>query len=77
MNKVKKKIKSIVSDILGCKRVSFRKDIRSIGLESLSFTELIIKTEDEFGIELLSDEITRFHNLKMYAAYVESKVNDD
>lgn len=77
MKAIKKKVKEIVCDLLDCKRISFRKDLRNIGLDSLSFTELIIRTEDELGVELFNDEITRFRNLKMFVIYVESKINDD
>jgi acyl carrier protein len=76
MNRVKKKIKAIACEILGCKRISFRKRFRRIGFESLSFTELVVKTEEAFGIELLIDEIARFRTLKMFAVYAESKIDD-
>lgn len=76
MKVYRKTIGRIACEILGRKRVSFRKDLRAIGLESLSFAELVARAEDEFGIELFGDEIARFHNLKMFVAYVESKIYD-
>lgn len=77
MKSVKKIIKRLACEILGTERVSFRKDLRQVGLESISFAELVARTEDEYGIELFGDEIARFQNLKSFAVYVESKTNDD
>lgn len=73
-SEVKKTVRKLVCGILGCKKVSFRKALRKIGLESLSFAELIVQTEDKFGIELAGDRISYFRNLNEFAIYVESKL---
>lgn len=77
MSSAKRTIKRLVCEILGVRRVSFRKDLRSIGLESMSFAELVVRTEEEYGIELFGDELARFQNLRSFVIYVESKTNDD
>lgn len=76
MNGVKKTLKRLVCEVLGVRRVSFRRELRNIGLESLSFAELVARTEDEYGIELFGDEIMRFRNLNAFAAYTESKIDE-
>lgn len=74
MREIKKEIKNIVCAILGCKRVSFRKAFKKIDLNSLNFAELIVQTEDKFGVELTGDQITCFHNLREFSIYIGSKV---
>ncbi len=71
---IKKTIKKAVRGVMGKKHISFRKPLKQIGLESLSFAELIIAVEDIYGIELFNDEISRFLNLNALVAYVKIKV---
>lgn len=74
MNKVKSKLRQFACEILGVRRVSMRKSLRKIGLESLSFAELLARTEDEFETELSIGEIEKFKNLHALVIYVQEKV---
>ena len=74
MNKVGKIVRQIVREITGVSRVSVWKDLRIIGLESLSFAELIAQLEDLFQIKLPAAEIIRFRNLRSLIKYVKEMI---
>lgn len=73
---IKKTIKGFACEIMGKKRLSMRKPLRQIGLESLSFAELTIAIEDFYGVELGVDDITHFYSLNALSAYVKIKVEE-
>ena len=74
IKKVKDSIRDLTFEIVGRKHISFRKPLRKIGLESLSFVELVVKIENLYEIEFASDEVCRFKNLHAVVVYVKNKV---
>ncbi len=78
---MKKNLKSVIEDfvaeITDREKVSFRKLLKEVGLDSLKFTELIIQIEDNFGIELDYEFVARLKNLNQLVAYLERKINDN
>lgn len=74
MNEVKSTIRQFVREILGVRHVSFRKNLRKIGMESLGFAELLAKTEDAFQTEIPVGELDKFKNLRAFIAYVQERV---
>ncbi len=75
MKSIKRMIKDLVLKVTGEKRVSFRKPLYEIGLESLSFTALIIEIENLCGIEIADVAIANFHNLNAIVTYVKGRMN--
>ena len=74
MSEIGKIVRQIVREITGGRRVSVWKDLRIIGLESLSFAELIAQLEDLFHIKLPAAEIIRFRNLRSLIKYVKGMI---
>lgn len=63
MSSLAKEIKRFACEILEVKNVSMWRRLRDIGLESLSFAELMAMTEDAFQVKFPVEDITRFRNL--------------
>ncbi len=78
---MKKNLKSVIEDfvaeITDREKVSFRKPMKEVGLDSLKYTELIIQIEDNFGIELDYEFAARLKNLNQLVAYLKRKINDN
>lgn len=47
---------------------------RDLGLDSLDITDLILRIESMFGIEIPDPELVSFHTIKDLKAYLNQKV---
>ena len=75
-NNLKSAIEQLVEEIIETEKVSFRKPLREIGLDSLTYTELLVQIEDNWGLELDYEFAARLKNLNQLIAYLEGKLND-
>lgn len=69
------KVKKILADHLEMDEAEINADttLDELGVDSLDAVEIVMELEDEFGIEIQSDEIGNF--VKDFVDYIETKLD--
>lgn len=69
------KVKKILADHLEMDEAEINADttLDELGVDSLDAVEIVMELEDEFGIEIQSDEIG--NSVKDFVDYIESKLD--
>lgn len=74
MSEIQDKIKRIIVDELGVDEAEVTENARFIedlGADSLDLVELVMKFEEEFGIEIPDEESEKIQSVRDAYAYVE------
>ena len=69
------KVKKILADHLEMDEAEINADttLDELGVDSIDAVEIVMELEDEFGIEIQSDEIG--NSVKDFVDYIESKLD--
>lgn len=76
MNEIQEKIKQIIVDELGVDEEQVTENARFIedlGADSLDIVELIMRFEEEFGIEIPDEDAEKIQSVRDAFAYVEQR----
>lgn len=71
------KIRQMIADQLSIDSDSIQMDsdiLKDIGLDSLDIVELIMATEDEWGIIVEDDDVQSFKTVRDVVSYIENKI---
>ena len=74
MSEVQDKIKQIIVDELGVDEAEVTENARFIddlGADSLDLVELVMRFEEEFGIEIPDEDAEKIQSVRDASAYVE------
>lgn len=76
MSEIQDKIKQIIVDELGVDEAEVTENARFIedlGADSLDLVELVMKFEEEFGIEIPDEDSEKIQSVRDAYAYVEER----
>ena len=74
-NKVKERMKEIVAEALNVEIETLKEDTsfkEDLGADSLDLFELVMAFEEEFGVEIPSEDLEKITTIKDAAAYMEA-----
>jgi acyl carrier protein len=77
---IQEKIKQIIADELGVDEAQVTENARFIedlGADSLDIVELIMRFEEEFGIEIPDEDAEKMQSVRDALAYVEQKMKEE
>jgi acyl carrier protein len=77
---IQEKIKQIIADELGVDEAQVTENARFIedlGADSLDIVELIMRFEEEFGIEIPDEDAEKMQSVRDALAYVEQKMKGE
>ncbi len=68
------KIEQIFTSLLKIDKIDPSMELKSLGLDSLDLVEVMMKIEEEFGIEFSNDEMLGFSTVADVIADIEKKL---
>lgn len=75
MDKDLKKIEQVFKEMLNITSVEPNMELKSLGLDSLDLVEVMMRLEEEFGIEFTNDEMLGFETIADVTADITKKLN--
>lgn len=74
MNETATKINSIIAEKLhiDSTEINSQSTLQDLGADSLDMVDIIMKIEEEFGIEINDEEIEKLHNVQDLINYVHA-----
>lgn len=75
MNKNLAKIEQVFKEMLNLTSIEPEMELKTLGLDSLDLVELMMKLEEEFGIEFTDDEMLGFETIADVTADITKKLN--
>jgi acyl carrier protein len=74
MQEKMKKIETTFAEALKVDHVDPKAELRELGLDSLDLVELLIKLEEQFGIEFTNEEMPNFKTVEDVYKAIQSKL---
>lgn len=68
------RIEQIFTSLLKVDKIEPAMELKSLGLDSLDLVEVMMKIEEEFGIEFSNDEMLGFSTVADVVADIEKKL---
>ena len=76
MASVEEKVKAIIADQLGVVEADVKADahfVDDLGADSLDTVELVMKFEDDFGMEIPDEEAEKIQTVQNAIAYIQAR----
>ncbi|MGI6734608.1 MAG: Acyl carrier protein [Tenericutes bacterium ADurb.Bin239] len=68
------RIEQIFTELLKVEKIEPEMELKALGLDSLDLVEVMMKLEEEFGIEFSNDEMLGFSTVADVVAEIERKL---
>ncbi|MDD2433870.1 MAG: phosphopantetheine-binding protein [Bacilli bacterium] len=70
---IEKKFIEILRKKIGDKEVKSDTDLRGLGIDSLDLVEIIMESEDVFGVQFSNEELNNFQKVSDVVKAIEAK----
>jgi len=75
--KLRKILKNTIDSKFDLSKISNKKNLKKVGMNSISFIKFITEIENEFNFEFEDDDLIfdKFDNLKKFVTYIKNRLN--